>query len=132
MSEEHAKFNQNVQSILIVDDDVNILELLAEGFKIHGLNVYKAQNGDDAWKLFKKEQIDAVLSDIRMPGMDGVELSTRIYQQSPRTKIALMTGGDNAVAKEMLDDGIVDHLFEKPFALSYVCKCMAADGQKDG
>jgi two-component system nitrogen regulation response regulator NtrX len=118
-------------SILIVDDDENILELLAEGFKLHGMKVFKAQSGDEAWTLFNRESVDAVLTDVWMPGMDGLELSSRIHQHSPQTNIALMTGGDTTVAKKLVEEGIVNHFFEKPFALSFVCKSIVTEVQMD-
>lgn len=115
------------QSILIVDDNENILELLAESFKVFGLKVFKAGNGVDAWKIFKKWSIDTVLTDIRMPHMDGADLSRRIRDRSPQTTIAVMTGGDKDVATRLLNDGIADHYFAKPFAISYVLKILSTE-----
>lgn len=117
------------QSALIIEDDEMILELLAEGFKNHGVTVFKADNGLEGWKIFKKKHVDIVLTDIWMPGLDGIELSRRIRNQSPYIIIAVMTGGDGDVATELLKDGTVNYLFTKPFALSYVCKSLAAAAQ---
>lgn len=117
------------QSILIVDDNENILELLAESFKVFGLKVFKAGNGVDAWEIFKKWPIDTVLTDIRMPHMGGVDLSRRIRGWSPQTTIAVMTGGEKDVATRLLNDGIADHYFAKPFAISYVCKTLLYESQ---
>jgi len=122
MLTQQLKRNEHTPSILIVDDDENILELIAEGFKVFGMKVFKAQNGEEAWSIFTEKHIDAVLSDIWMPGIDGIELSSRIHQRSPQTKIALMTGGDTTAAKQLLENGIVHQFFEKPFSLSFVCK----------
>ena len=58
-------------SILIVDDDKMILELLTLGFERYGLKVLTAENGSDALDLFKREHIDLVLTDIIMPGFNG-------------------------------------------------------------
>ena len=110
------------QSILIADDDGMIVDLLAQGFERYGLKVFKAENGLDAWNLFNSEPIDFVLTDIQMPGLNGKELSRRIRNQSPRTKIAVMTGGEIDVAKELLQDGTVNYFFPKPFDLNNICK----------
>lgn len=117
------------QSILIVDDDKMILDLLSEVFKKLGLNVFKAENGLDGWNLFEKECLDIVITDICMPGLDGIELSKRIRNQSPNTKIALMTGGDTDIATELLNDGTANYLFRKPFDISYICKSLIPEAQ---
>lgn len=118
--------DENNQSILIVDDDEMILEILSKGFEMYGLNVFKAENGLDGWKFFKNKPVEIVLTDIRMPGLDGIELSKRIRNQSPHTKIALMTGGNADFATELLNDGTATYLFKKPFAINYVCKSLIA------
>lgn len=117
------------QSILIVDDDEDILELLAEGFKLYGFNVIKTQDGLGAWQHFKSESIDIVLTDIRMPGLNGIELSSRIRNHSPHAIIAVMTGGDPYIGKRLLNDGIADYFFTKPFAISSACKTLSIEAQ---
>ena len=64
-----------------------------------------------------------------MPGLDGMELSKRIRNQSPHTRIALMTGCDTHVATELLNDGTVNYLFKKPFAVSSVYKSLITAAQ---
>lgn len=118
-----------VQSILIVDDNKIFLELLVVVFQMYGLKVYKADNGFKAWELFKNETIDIVLTDIQMPGLDGAELSCWIRDQSPHKKIAVMTGGDADVALQLLNKGIANYFFSKPFSLRFVCKSLLAEAQ---
>ena len=118
--------NNPVKSILIVEDNDMLLELLVKGFEMFGMEIFKADNGLDGWNLFKSDHIDVVLTDISMPGLDGIELSRRIRNASPNTTIALMTGANADAARELLDDGTADHLYLKPFPLSSVCKSLAA------
>ena len=120
-------YDENNQSILIVDDDEMVLDILSKGFEMHGLNVFKAENGLDGWRLFQNKPVEIVLTDIQMPGIDGIELSKRIRNQSPNTKIALMTGGNTDSAAELLNDGTATFLFKKPFAISCVCKSLLSE-----
>ena len=122
-------YDENNQSILIVDDDEMILDILSKGFEMYGLNVFKADNGLDGWKIFQNKPVEIVLTDIQMPGLDGIELSKRIRNQSPHTKIALMTGGQTDAAEELLKDETVNYFFTKPFSLSFVGKYLKAEAQ---
>jgi DNA-binding response OmpR family regulator len=119
----------HLESILIVDDDGMILSLLSLGFEKCGFKVLKAENGLDAWNIFNSEQIDVILTDIQMPGLTGEELSRKVRNQSPHTKIAVMSGGGTDVAAGLLNEGTADYLFWKPFEVKKICKILKADAQ---
>ncbi len=121
---------ENSQSILIVDDDPLILDLLSEVFRRAGFNVFIADNGLDGWHLFEKVGMEIVITDICMPGIDGIELSKRIRNHASHTKIAVMTGGDAEIAKKLLDDGTANYLFRKPFDINDVCTSLIPDVQQ--
>jgi DNA-binding response OmpR family regulator len=121
--------NAYVNSILVVDDDSMLVELISLCFERHGFAVFKAYNGLDAWNIFMNNDIDVVLTDLQMPGLNGRELSRRIRTQSPYVKIAIMTGGDNNVAAELLKDGTVDYFFPKPFNIKSICKLLIVEAQ---
>lgn len=108
------------QSILIADDDQTISELLAEVFRRYGFTVFMADNGLQAWELFNSHPIDFVLTDLKMPGLDGSELSRRIRDRCPPIKIALMTGGNTDIASALLNEGVIDSFLLKPFKLEKV------------
>ncbi len=116
------------KSILIVDDDTFILDVLATAFRLYGHRVFTAENGNDGLGIFDKEKIDIVLTDIRMPGLSGEELATHIRRASPHTKVAVMTGGDGEIGSNLMKEGIADHFFLKPFALYHVCKTLSSAG----
>lgn len=118
--------SDDTKSILIVDDDIMLLELLCESFKSHGLKVFKANNGIDGWCLFKSKRTDIVLTDFRMPGMDGAELSRRIRAESSNTKIAIITACSAEVGYRLVESGIADFCFKKPCALDNLCKTLIA------
>lgn len=104
-----------------------ILQLLSFEFEKFGFKVFKAENGQDAWNLFKSEDIDFDLTDIWLPALNGIELSHRIRNYSPFAKIAVMTGGEADVATILLQDGTADYFLPKPFAIKEICKTLTAD-----
>lgn len=79
-------------TLLAVDDEPNILAALRRLFRGTGWHVLTAGNVDEALALLATEPVNAVLSDMRMPGMDGVQLLERVSQGWPRTARLLLTG----------------------------------------
>ena len=67
-------------TLLAVDDEPNILAALRRLFRATGWRILTAGHAEEALALLAKEPVDAVLSDMRMPGMDGVQLLERVSQ----------------------------------------------------
>ncbi len=104
-------------SILIVDDEVNILSGLKIAFEDEGFTVFTAKNGLDAWQTINKNSIDIVITDLRMPEMDGYELLKKISASYPTLPVIVLTGhGTIETAVETMRDGAVD-FFTKPVDL---------------
>lgn len=86
------------QNLLIVDDEIEILSWLEELFRYEypgELGVYTAKSALEALELLDRVKIDAVLTDIRMPGMDGIAMFRRIKENWPRCKTVFLTGYRN-------------------------------------
>ena len=79
-------------TLLAVDDEPNILAALRRLFRATGWRILTAGHADEALALLGTEPVDAVLSDMRMPGMDGVQLLERVSQGWPHTARLLLTG----------------------------------------
>ncbi|UZQ86103.1 response regulator [Thermoclostridium stercorarium] len=82
-------------TLLIVDDEPIIADGLYEVFQTVEdleLDIYKAYSGDEAYELMKKTRIDIVLTDIRMPGMNGLQLMEKIHRQWPKCRVIFLTG----------------------------------------
>ncbi len=87
------------KTILLVDDEAGIRRVLDIALSDMGYRVFTAENGVEALKIFKKERPLIVLTDIKMPEMDGIELLRRIKAVSPDTEVILITGhGDMDLA----------------------------------
>jgi signal transduction histidine kinase/FixJ family two-component response regulator len=87
------------ESLLLVDDEAGIRNLLSISLADIGFDVMTAAGGDQALELFRTHQPAIVLTDIKMPGMDGIELLKRIKQEEPETEVIMITGhGDMDLA----------------------------------
>jgi len=87
------------KSILIVDDEEGIRKVLSIALSDMGYEVLTAENGAAALRVFKAERPPIVLTDIKMPEMDGIELLRRLKQEWPETEVIMITGhGDMDLA----------------------------------
>ena len=101
-------------SLLIADDEKNILSGLQLAFEDEGYDVIPAVNGSEAWEKLQKNIVDLVITDLRMPEMDGYELLKRIAAAYPALPVIVLTGhGTIETAVETMRDGAVD-FFTKP------------------
>ena len=103
------------QPILIVDDDPSILELLEHRFTSAGLSVLTASDGFQALDILKEQDAAAIVADIKMPGMDGMELLKEVRSTKPELPIIFITAyGTIPDAVDFLKAGAVDYI-PKPF-----------------
>lgn len=103
------------QSILIVDDDPNVLEVLDARLSSCGLAVFKANGGRKALEVITSNKIDLVVSDVKMPGMDGPALLSEIIQIQPGLPVIFLTAYANVPdAVKAVKSGALDYI-EKPF-----------------
>ncbi len=87
------------KSILIVDDEEGIRKVLSIALSDMGYEVLTAENGAAALRVFKAKRPPIVLTDIKMPEMDGIELLRRLKQEQPETEVIMITGhGDMDLA----------------------------------
>jgi diguanylate cyclase (GGDEF)-like protein/PAS domain S-box-containing protein len=76
--------------ILIVDDQIQNIELLEAFLALQDYEIVKASNGEDALEIVSGNQIDLILLDVMMPGMDGFEVTRRIRQENPSRQIPII------------------------------------------
>lgn len=108
---------QNGASILVVDDERPICELLTKYLTSRGYRVHTAQSGPSALALAERERPQLIILDIHMPGMNGVEVLRKLRAKQYSGGVMMLTGcEDRALLKEALDLGSLD-IVGKPFDL---------------
>ncbi len=102
-------------SVLIVDDEPAVLESSSLLLREYGYNVLSSSNAEDAFDRFQKNGIDAVVTDIVMPSLSGIELLGKIHDINPSTPVILMTAyADMEKVMEAIKMGAFDFII-KPF-----------------
>lgn len=79
-------------TILLVDDEPGICKVLGISLTDIGYTVHTANDGDEALRIFHQQQPAIVLTDIKMPGIDGLDLLKKIKEKSPETEVIMITG----------------------------------------
>jgi PAS domain S-box-containing protein len=79
-------------TILIIDDEISILNSLSSFFEDEDYNVFTAPDGERGLEIFFSEKIDIVLTDLRMPKKDGIEVMKAIHQTRPETPMIVISG----------------------------------------
>lgn len=114
----------NLKKVLIVDDEETLTWSMARSLSRDKdkYEVIIANNGREALNLLKKNKIDLVISDIRMPDINGLDLLVKIKKEYPQTKVIIMTAyGSSDVQKEANRRGSLYYV-EKPFEISDIRK----------
>lgn len=106
---------KNSRKVLIAEDDPGARKLLNRFLSQDGYSLFEAENGTRALELFGKVSPDVVLTDLNMPGVDGLELLKKIHTVSPETPVIILSGvGTMTDVIEALRYGAYDYL-KKPF-----------------
>jgi signal transduction histidine kinase/FixJ family two-component response regulator len=97
------------KKILLADDEEGIRKVLGISLADSGYDVLTAEDGETALRIFRQEKPAIVLTDIKMPGLDGIELLQKIKQEDPDTEVIMITGhGDMELAIKSLKYEAVD------------------------
>jgi two-component system, response regulator, stage 0 sporulation protein F len=112
--------------ILVVDDEAPIREVLTEYFATEGYAVETATSGLEALSVVSGGRADLVLLDVRMPGLDGVQVLRRIRELTDSVPVIMVTANEDvSLARETLMLGAFDYV-AKPFDFDYLDRAVAA------
>jgi len=108
-----------VKTVLLVDDEKALMDSLKAGLRVFfpDIQFEAALNGSEALKIMQSRQIDLVVTDIRMPGMDGYELLSMIRFASTDVPVIAMSAFESPEMKDTLSDLGVLCFLEKPLSL---------------
>ena len=117
-------------SLLVVDDEPAILAFVSTVLRSQGREALTASSGTEALEVLEREGDDvrAVLLDVTMPDMDGIELLERIRQRAPALPAAIMSGHGAAFVRDLIGEHAVQHVLAKPFRMGELEACLAAIG----
>ncbi len=113
-------------SILVVDDELLIRDLLYDFFTGQGWNISVADNGEKALDILNDKKIDLVLTDIKMPQMDGLTLTNRVKEEFPDIPVVVMTGYPSVDSAILALRAKVEDYIVKPFNINQLYKTIEA------
>ncbi len=106
--------------VLVVDDEEIVQSLVRDALEDEGHSVRTASNGSEAVEILNTDDIQLLITDIRMPGMDGIELTRLAREQNPAIGVVFITGYATLnSAKDAIKQGALDYVM-KPFELSEI------------
>ena len=106
------KLSGGTEVVLLVEDALPVRAFAARTLRAYGYTVLQAASGEEALQLATGEPFDLLLSDVVMPGMNGVELASEVRRVNPRARVLLMTGYDES---RIANGGQQVPLLRKPF-----------------
>jgi DNA-binding NtrC family response regulator len=99
--------------VLFVDDELDFLDTVVKRIQKRNVNAYGAKNGEEALALLQQRSADVVVLDVRMPGMDGLEVLKQIKRSYPLIEVIMLTGHASLeVAIEGMELGAFDYLMK--------------------
>ena len=110
------KIKSDQKNILVVDDDTGVRTVFSSILRKEGYRVTAVKNGYEAIKVIDEESFDLALVDLRMPGLDGIQVLEKIKSRRPQTRVIIYSAyGSVEDAVEAMRKGAADYL-NKPFS----------------
>jgi CheY-like chemotaxis protein len=106
------------KTVLVVDDEIHIVHVVAIKLRNNGYEVISADNGAEALELALKDKPDIIVTDYQMPIMTGLELvgNLRKHEETKDTPVIMLTARSFAISQEQQDDLKISGCLSKPFS----------------
>jgi DNA-binding response OmpR family regulator len=116
-------------SILVIDDDRAMRSTVRKILEREGHEVREATDGEDGLRVFRARPADVVVTDLIMPGKEGIETLLELREEAPEVRILVISGGGTVLADTTLDDAEAlgaDASLPKPFTVDQLRNAVAA------
>lgn len=117
-------------SILVVDDELLIRDLLYDFFSGQGWQIAVAENSEKALKILHDKKVDLVLTDIKMPELDGLQLAAKLKETDPALPVVVMTGYPSVESAVSALRAKVEDYVIKPFNINQLFKLIETTIQR--
>jgi DNA-binding NtrC family response regulator len=111
--ESNCLMPKGLKTVLVVDDEPQVLRLVASILNLRTVNLRTAPTPQEALLVCKSEPVDLLISDLRMPGIDGVKLAERLLELQPGAAVLLISGAAKEAPKLARDSRV--RFLRKPF-----------------
>ena len=101
--------------VLLVDDEVHILSALRRSLRREGWEIATALSGEAALDVVRRQEVDLVVTDQKMPGMSGLDLLARLGAHAPNARRVLLTGWPEMLTPAQLTEAGIDAVIPKPW-----------------
>lgn len=119
-----------MKKILVIDDEKPTLDMFRLLLSAHGYEVLTAENGREGLEVFERERPPLIITDIKMPGMDGIEVLRHIKRFDPKAEVIVITGhGDMDLAIKALNLDATDFI-NKPIQRRYLEQALKRAGER--
>lgn len=105
------------KSILVVDDDISVLTVLADMLAAGGYSIYEAESGAEALEILSKADINVMFLDLNMPEMTGLELCGIIRKSKPDAVIVAVTGFSDRYSRNDIEQAGFNKILDKPVSI---------------
>jgi CheY-like chemotaxis protein len=112
--------------ILVVDDEDMFREILAEQLSFEGAKILQAPNGKEALSIALGHHFDAIITDIRMPVMDGIVFIKQLHEKLNYLPKIFISSGYSGLSFSDVEELKVDDYFQKPYSLQKLVKKVAS------
>jgi len=109
-----VKLPSGIETILVVDDEVALLDLNTEILSDHGYTVYRAESAKQAMDILANKHVDLLLSDVIMPDMNGYQLALEVEKLFPSIKIQMVSGYSDKFEENLTDSLLHQQRLQKP------------------
>jgi DNA-binding NtrC family response regulator len=122
----------SIANVLLVDDETEFVETFSERLELRNLKILKAFNGEEALQVIEKNQdLEVIILDVKMPGMDGIETLVEIKKKYPLVEVIMLSGhADVESAIDGMKQGAFDYLMKPCDMDQIVAKVTEAAAKK--